>query len=90
MNKLAVQPFNLVNYAKANKLKLAGTVNLKDESKIYVFSNNKDVACFHLNKDKELLGAKGARGSRPNLFETVAKMLENAKNDIVSITTNVK
>lgn len=86
----AMQPFNIVTYARNNKLKLSGIVYLKDKSKIYMFSSKKDLACFHVNQDKKIIGAKGARGSRPTIFETVMSIVERFKNNIESISANVK
>ncbi len=91
MSKIpATQPFNVVSYARMNKLKLAATVNMKDKSKIYMFSNKNDLACFHVSLDRKILSAKGARGSRPTIFETVMGIVDKFKNNIESISTNVK
>ncbi len=82
--------FNLLEYARMNNLKLQASAKLKDGSSLKFFSNKGRVDCFHLSKENEILDAKGASGSRPNLFGTVSGILEKVKDQIVSVSTYVK
>ena len=73
------ESFNILKYAKQNNLKLQNTIGLSDKSRLYIFSNKNRVDCFHLSKDKEILGAKGAMGSKETLMETIAGILDKIK-----------
>lgn len=73
------EPFNIIKHAKQNNLKLKNSIGLSDKSRLYIFGNENRVDCFHLSKDRELLGAKGAMGSKENLMETIAGILDKIK-----------
>ena len=73
------EPFNIIKHAKQNNLKLENSIGLSDKSRLYIFGNENRVDCFHLSKDRELLGAKGAMGSKENLMETIAGILDKIK-----------
>lgn len=70
------EPFNIIKHAKQNNLKLKNSIGLSDKSKLYIFGNENRVDCFLLSADKKILGAKGAMGSKKNLMETIAGILE--------------
>ena len=73
------EPFNIIKHAKQNNLKLKNSIGLSDKSRLYIFGNENRVDCFHLSRDRELLGAKGAMGSKENLMETIAGILDKIK-----------
>ena len=70
------EPFNIIKHAKQNNLKLKNSIGLSNKSKLYIFGNENRVDCFLLSGDKKILGAKGAMGSKKNLMETIAGILE--------------
>ena len=73
------EAFNIIKHAKQNNLKLENSIGLSDKSRLYIFGNENRVDCFHLSKDRELLGAKGGMGSKENLMETIAGILDKIK-----------
>lgn len=73
------KPFNIVDHARLNNLKLKDSIGLSDKSRLYIFGNENRVDCFHLSKDRKLLGAKGAMGSKENLMDTIAGILDKVK-----------
>ena len=73
------EPFNIIKHAKQNNLKLKNSIGFSDKSRLYIFGNENRVDCFHLSKDKKILGAKGAMGSKENLMETMAGILDKIK-----------
>ncbi len=73
------EPFNIIKHAKQNNLKLKNSIGFSDKSRLYIFGNENRVDCFLLSKDKKILGAKGAMGSKENLMETMAGILDKIK-----------
>ena len=73
------EPFNIIKHARQNNLKLKNSIGLSDKSKLYIFGNENRVDCFLLSEDKKILGAKGAMGSKENLMETMAGILDKIK-----------
>lgn len=90
MANVSKTAFNLVDFARQNKLKLVAKAELKDGLCARFFTNDKRVDCFVMDRNKQIVAAKGASGSHPNLFETVKGIIEKLGGDIVSVSTNVK
>lgn len=90
MMKIQSEPFNLLKYARQNNLKLIASAKLKDGDSVKFFAKDDRIDCFVLDKNRQIVGGKGARGNELHLFDTVANIIDQIKDKIVSVSTYVK